>query len=249
MKYIWYVALFLLGSAIMAGLFLALSPLPSIPPSIDLGIELGRKLGLAAAEKRYDSYKRGHASLRAEAEEADQRTKVAETSLREFRQRSYAETNRLKEVALEAKAGQEKAIQGRVALHNDLNAAWDAFDQATVSSDQVLKKAARDVEKASKAIYSNLKDQLDFSLSENSALRSQLDLKEQEIVAVSASMESWKAKAESEKKLRQDAEAYIRDFKDSGFYVGIGGSTGYFKLFSGHSGPGAGIALNAGWRF
>ena len=245
MKHLSPIFSFLLGSAVTAIGFLVFAP----PSSVDLAIEIGRKLGLDAAEKRYAEYERGHASLKVEAEAADKRTEAAETSLQAFRRRSYAETDRLKKVALEASLAQEKAIQGKVALQSELDSAWDTLDQSTLSSDQVSQKAISDVKMASQAVFSNLTAQLEFALHENDSLRSQLDLKEQEIVAISASLESWKALAESEKKLRQDAEAYIADVKDSGFYLGVGGTAGYSQLLSGASGPGGTVGISLGWRF
>ena len=47
MKYLSHVVSFFLGGAVTAIGFLVISP----PSTIDLGIEIGRKLGLAAAEK------------------------------------------------------------------------------------------------------------------------------------------------------------------------------------------------------
>ena len=99
---------------------------------------------------------------------------------------------------------------------------------------------------ASLELVNNCLAQLRASNQESVALSLQLDLKEREVIAVSASRASWKYQAETEKGLRLDAEAYIADVKDSGFYLGIGGATGYFKLLNGQTGPGAGIALSAG---
>ena len=66
MKYLSHIGSFLLGGAITAGWsFLAWlgSTLLFPPTTLDLGIEIGRKLGLAAAESRYAEYEEGHASL------------------------------------------------------------------------------------------------------------------------------------------------------------------------------------------
>ena len=140
-------------------------------------------------------------------------------------------------------------MEQQAGLQDELDSAWVSLDQATIDSDEATQKAVADAQMATQGIYNNLKDRLDFSLHENDSLRSQLEIKDREVVALSASLESWKTFAYSEKKLREDAESYIADVKDSGFYVGIGGSAGYFKLLSGHSGPGGGIALSTGWRF
>ena len=245
MKFLSHLVSFLAGSAITAGVFVVLSP----PSSIDLGIELGRKLGLVAAEKRYADYEDGHEVLTIQVEEDKERARVAEASLTLFRRNSYAEVARLKNLAQVASQSQEQAMQKQAGLKKELDLAWSSLELATEGDDEATKKAVADAEMATQGIYNNLKTQLDFSLYENNSLRGQLDIKEQEIVALSASRDAWKALVDSEKKLREDAESYIADVKDSGFYVGIGGSAGYFKLLSGHSGPGGGIALNAGWRF
>ena len=245
MKYLSHVASLLLGGAVTAIGFLVIFP----PSSIDLGIELGRKLGLDAAEKRYADYEDGHEVLTVQAEKDKNRADAAEAVLSDFQDRSYAEVARLKNVAQVASRAQEQAIKEQVALQSDLDSAWGALDQATSSSDQATQKAVYSVKLAAGLIYNGLKTQLEAAGQENYSLRHLLALRDQEIVALSASLESWKTFAYSEKKLREDAESYIADVKDSGFYVGIGGAAGYFKLASGHSGPGAGIALSTGWRF
>ena len=245
MKRLSPVVSFLAGSAITAGLFVALN----LPSSLDLGIELGRKLGLVAAEKRYADYEDEHEVLTVQAEKDKERARVAEASLTLFRRNSYAEVDRLKKVAQTASRAQEQSMEKQARLQDELDSAWSSLALATESDDEATQKAVADAEMATQGIYNNLKAQLNFSLYENNSLRGQLDIKEQEIVALSASRDAWKALVDSEKKLREDAESYIADVKDSGFYVGIGGSAGYFKLLSGHSGPGVGIALSTGWRF
>ena len=245
MKYLYHVVSLFLGGAITAVGFLVIFP----PSSIDIGIELGRKLGLVAAEKRYAGYEEDHEVLTVQAEEDKNRADVAESALSDFRDKSYAEVAQLKKFAQTASLAQEQAMEQQAGLEHELDSAWVSLELATEGADESTQKAVADAEVASQVIYKNLKSQLDFSLYENDSLRSQIDLQEQEIVALSNSLESWKTFAYSEKKLREDAEAYIADVKDSGFYVGIGGSAGYFKLLSGHSGPGGGLALSAGWRF
>ena len=245
MKYLSHVVSFLAGSVITAGAFVALAP----PSSIDLGIEIGRKLGLVAAEKRYADYEDGHEVLTVQAEKDKNRADAAEAVLSDFQDRSYAEVARLKNLAQVASQSQEAAMQKQAGLKKELDSAWVALELAAEGDDEATQKAVADVKMATQGIYNNLKKQLDFSMYENDSLRSQLVIKDREIVVLSASRDAWKALAESETKLREDSEAYIADVKDSGFYVGIGGSAGYFKLLSGHSGPGGGIALSAGWRF
>ena len=245
MKYLSHVASLLLGGAITAVGFLVIFP----PSSIDLGIELGRKLGLAASEKRYAEYEDGHEVLTVQAEESKDKAEAAESALNGFRDRSYAEVARLKNVALVATRAQEQAMEKQAGLKKELDSAWSSLELATEGDDEATQKAVADAEMATQGIYNNLKAQFDWSMYENDSLRKQLGLKDREIVALSASRDAWKAVAGSETKLREDSEAYIADVKDSGFYVGIGGSAGYFKLLSGHSGPGGGLALSAGWRF
>ena len=63
------------------------------------------------------------------------------------------------------------------------------------------------------------------------------------------SLTKWKGLYESEHKLRLDAEAYIADVKDSGFYFGIGAVAGVVKPLNGDPGPGFGAGATAGWRF
>ena len=244
-KHLPSVVSFLAGSVITAGGFVALSP----PSSIDLGIELGRKLGLAGAEERYADYQRDHEVLTVQAEEDKNRADAAESLLSGFRDRSYAEVARLKNVAQVASRAQEQAMEKQAGLQDELDSAWSSLALATEGDDEATKKAVADAKMAAQGIYNNLKAQFDWSMYENDSLRKQLKIKDREIVVLSASRDAWKALAESETKLREDSEAYIADVKDSGFYVGIGGAAGYFKLASGHSGPGAGIALSTGWRF
>ena len=245
MKFLSHLASFLAGSVITAGAFVALAP----PSSIDLGIELGRKLGLVAAEKRYADYEDDHEVLTVQAEESKDKADAAELALSDFRDRSYAEVARLKNVAQVANQAQEEAVEKQAGLQDELDLAWDSLDQAIIDSDEITRKSVADAKMATQGIYNNLKARLNFSLYENDSLQSQLRIKDREIVVLSASLESWRTFARSEKKLREDSEAYIADVKDSGFYVGIGGSVGYFKLLDGSSGPGGGIALSAGWRF
>ena len=245
MKYLSHVISFLVGSAMTAGGFVALSP----PSSLDIGLDIGRKLGLAAAEERYADYENGHAVLTVQAEKDKNRADAAEAVLSDFKDRSYAEVARLKNLAQVASQSQEAAMQKQAELKKELDLAWSSLELAAEGDDEATQKAVADAKMATQGIYNNLKKQLDFSLYENDSLRSQLVIKDREIVVLSASRDAWKALAESEAKLREDSEAYIADVKDSGFYVGIGGAAGYFKLASGHSGPGAGIALSAGWRF
>ena len=66
-KYLSHIVSFLLGGALTAGGFFMLYP----PSTLDLGIEIGRKLGLAAAEARYAEYQDGHAVLTVQAREAE----------------------------------------------------------------------------------------------------------------------------------------------------------------------------------
>ena len=245
MKYLSTIVSFLAGSAVTAGLFVTLAP----PSSLDLGIELGRKLGLDAAEKRYANYEDGHEVLTVQAEGDKNRADAAESVLSDFKDRSYAEVARLKNLAQVASQSQEAAMQKQAGLQEELDLAWSSLELAAEGDDEATQKAVADAKMATQGIYNNLKKQLDFSLYENDSLRSQLVIKDREIVVLSASRDAWKALVDSEKKLREDAESYIADVKDSGFYVGIGGAAGYFKLASGHSGPGAGIALSTGWRF
>ena len=245
MKYLSQIISFLVGSAMTAGVFVALSP----PSSIEIGLELGRKLGLAAAEERYADYEEEHAVLTVQVEEETDRADAAETALSDFRDRSYAEVARLKNVADTASLAQEQAMEKKAGLEEEVDFAWEALDQVTIDSDEDTQKAVGDAKLAAQGIYNNLKAQLDAANEENGSLRLQLEIKDREVVALSYSLNAWKSLAESERLLREDAEAYISDVNDSGFYVGIGGSAGYFKLASGPSGPGAGIALNAGWRF
>ena len=245
MKYLSHVVSLLLGGAVTAIGFLVIFP----PSSIDLGIELGRKLGLDAAEKRYADYEDGHEVLTVQAEKDKNRADAAESALSGFRDRSYAEVARLKNVAQVASRAQEQAIKEQVALQSDLDSAWGALDQSTSSSDQATQKAVYSVKLAAGLIYNGLKTQLEAAGQENYSLRHLLALRDQEIVALSASRDAWKTFAYSEKKLREDAESYIADVKDSGFYFGVGALAGAVKTISGESGPGAGIGITLGWRF
>ena len=166
-----------------------------------------------------------------------------------MRKRSKTETNRLKEVATEATQAQEQAIAERVGLQEELETAWTSLDESVSESDQGIKDAVAVAKRSSRIIYDNLKLQLEAADQWSDSLRLQLDLKEQEVLALSASLESWKSLAETEKKLREDAEAYIADVKDSGFYFGIGAMAGMVKTIRGDPGPGIGVGLTAGWRF
>ena len=245
MKYLSPVVCFLAGSAITAGAFVVLSP----PSTLDLGIELGRKLGLVAAEKRYAEYEEGHEVLTVQAEESKDKADAAESALSGFRDRSYAEVARLKNVAQVASRAQKQAMEKQAGLKEELDSAWSSLELATEVADKATQKAVADAEMATQGIYNNLKVQFDWSMYENDSLRKQLKIKDREHVVLSASRDAWKALVESERKLRKDAESYIADVKDSGFYVGLGGSVGYFKLLDGSTGPGGGIALSTGWRF
>ena len=236
---------FLLGSAVTAIGFLVFAP----PSSIDLGIELGRKLGLAAAEKRYAEYERGHASLKVEAEAADKRTEASESSLKAFRASSVKEVKRLKKIEQEAIFAQKQASQERLAIKDTEDDSWETLESATASSNQFTQDAVEYAKIASQAIYNNCMVRLRAANQEGGSLRLQFDLKGQEVVALSASLGSWKALAGSEKKLRQDAEAYISDVKDSGFYFGVGAIAGVVKPLNGDAGPGFGVGLSVGWRF
>ena len=245
MKYLSYIVSFLVGAAIGVSVYVVLFP----PSKLDLGIEIGRKIGLVAAEARYKKYETGHAVLLTQVEEAEKRTSDAEESLKALRKKSAIETRKLKRMELKATLAQKQASQEQPALEETLDDSWKSLEVVTNSSDQDTKKAITNAKTTSRELYENCRVQLRAANQEAGAIRLQLDLKSSELVAVWKSRNAWQDRAEKEKRLRKDAEAYIKDVKDSGFYVGIGGSAGYFKLASGHSGPGAGIALNAGWRF
>ena len=245
MKYISHVAVLLLGGAITAGGFLMLSP----PSKLDLAIEAGRKLGLAGAEARYATYEAGHAVLLGQVEEAEKRTEAAESSLKAFRASSVSEGRRLKKIEQGAIFAQDEARQEQAALEEALDSSWETLESVTASSDQGTQEAVADVKMAFREIHENCVVQLVAANQEGGALRLQLDLKDQEIVALSASRNSWKDLAEKEEYLRKDAESYIRDVKDSGFYFGVGVTGGYSKLLSGASGPGGTIGFSTGWRF
>ena len=245
MKYISHVAVLLLGGAVTAVGFVVLFP----PSTLDLGIEIGRKIGLVAAEARYAKYEKGHAVLLDRVEEAEKRTSDAEESLKAFRASSVKEVKRLKKIEQDAFFAQHKASQEQPALQDTENSSWETLESVTSSSEPVTQEAVTDAKVASRALYNNCMVQLRAANQAVVSLRLQLDLKSRELVAVWKSRNAWQDRAEAEERLRKDAESYIKDVKDSGFYVGIGGSAGYFKLLTGHSGPGAGIALNAGWRF
>ena len=245
MKYLSHIVGFLVGAILSAVGFVVLFP----PSTLDLGIEIGRKIGLVAAEARYAKYETGHAVLLTKVEEAEKRTSDAEESLKAFRKKSVKEVKRLKKIEQDAFFDQHKAIQEQPAIQDTENSSWETLESVTSSSEPVTQEAVTDAKVASRALYDNCMAQLRAANQAVVSLRLQLDLKSRELVVISTSRNTWKDLAEKEKVLRKDAEAYIKDVKDSGFYVGIGGSAGYFKLLTGHSGPGAGIALNAGWRF
>ena len=245
MKYISHVAVLLLGGAVTAVGFVVLFP----PSTLDLGIEIGRKIGLVAAEARYAKYETGHAVLLTKVEEAEKRTAASESSLKAFRASSVKEVERLKKIEQDAFFDQREASQEQPALQDTENSSWETLESVTSSADPATQEAVTAAKIASNQLVNNCLEQLRAANQEVGSIRLQLELKSRELVVISASRNFWKDLAEKEKMLRKDAEAYIKDVKDSGFYVGIGGSAGYFKLASGHSGPGAGIALNTGWRF
>ena len=245
MKYLPHILGFLVGAILSAVGFFVLFP----PSTLDLGIEIGRKIGLVAAEARYAKYETGHAVLLTQVEAAEKRTEASESSLKALRASSVKEVKRLKKIEQDAFFAQREAIQEQPALQDTENSSWETLESVTSSSEPVTQEAVTDAKVASRALYNNCMVQLRASNQAVVSLRLQLDLKSRELVAVWKSRNAWQDRAEAEERLRKDAEAYIKDVKDDGFYVGIGGSAGYFKLLTGHSGPGAGIALNAGWRF
>ena len=174
------------------------------------------------------------------------------SSLKAFRASSVKEVKRLKKIEEDAFFAQREASQlsNRPYLFRIPRIPpGETLESVTKSSEPVTQEAVTDAKVASRALYDNCMARLRAANQEIVALRLQLDLKSRELVAVWKSRNAWQDRAEAEERLRKDAEAYIKDVKDDGFYVGVGGSAGYFKLLTGHSGPGAGIALNAGWRF
>ena len=245
MKYISHIGTFLLGGAVTAGGFLMLSP----PSKLDLAIEVGRKLGLAAAEARYATYEAGHAVLQIQVEEAEQRTEAADASLRALRASSVKEVKRLKKIEEDAFFDQREASQEQPALTSTAESAWKTLGSVTASSDPVTQEAVADAKFASTELVNNCLAQLRAANQEGGALRLQLDLKSRELVAVWKSRNAWQDRAEKEERIRKDAEAYIADVKDSGFYFGVGVTGGYSKLLSGPSGPGGTIGFSTGWRF
>ena len=245
MKYLSHIIVFLVGAILSAVIFVMLFP----PSTVNLGIEIGRKLGLAAAEARYAEYEKGHTVLQIEVEEAEKRTSDAEESLKAFRKKSVTKTRKLKKAELSATLAQRQAAQEQPVLEETVDTSFASLEDAVEGSDQATKNAVFATKIASRELVDNCLSQLRAANQESGALRLQLDLKSRELVAVWKSRNAWQDRAEKEKALRKDAEAYIKDVKDSGFYIGIGGSAGYFRLLTGHSGPGAGIALNTGWRF
>ena len=143
MKYISHIGTFLLGGVVTAGGSLMLSP----PSKLDLAIELGRKLGLAAAEDRYAEYEAGHAVLQTQVEEAEQRTESADASLKEFRASSVAEGRRLKKVEQEAFLERQEASQEEAALKDTLDSSWETLESVTTrNSDKFTQDAVADAQ-------------------------------------------------------------------------------------------------------
>ena len=248
--YITPIITLLVGGAIGVGGLWYTRP----PSTLSAALELGKKLGLAAAEDRFAEYESGHKKLQIESDEAKAAAEGAEERLRSFRNRSYAETDRLKKVAQKAVMAQEQALRKQVDLAIDLDTAWESLEQATDKiPDQLIRKAvAQAISKtamAEKTFQDNLKEQLAAAGEENLALNKQLVLKDQELQLLEADLGMWKRFHATEKRLREDAEAYISDVKDSGFYFGVGGTAGYSQLLSGAAGPGGTIGFSAGWRF
>ena len=245
MKYLSPILVFLVGAILSAVGFVVLFP----PSTVDLGIEIGRKIGLVAAEARYAKYETGHAVLLTKVEEAEKRTAASESSLKAFRASSVKEVKRLKKIEQDAFFDQREASQEQPALQDTENSSWETLESVTSSSEPVTQEAVTDAKVASRALYNNCMVQLRAANEEVGSLRLQLDLKSRELVVVWKSRNAWQDRAEAEELLRKDAEAYIKDVKDSGFYFGVGATGGYSKLLSGASGPGGTIGFSTGWRF
>ena len=245
MKYISHIVSFVLGGAVTAGGLVMLAP----PSKLDLGIDIGRKLGLVAAEARYAEYETGHAVLLVQVEEAEQRTEAAESSLKEFRASSGAEVRRLKKIEQEATLAQKQAAQEQPELAETVDLSFESLEIVTATADQETQDAVADAKMASRELYDNCLVQLHAANKGGGALRLQLGIKEEEVLVLSTSLESWKSLAETEKRLREDAESYISDVKDSGFYFGVGALAGVVKTISGNPGPGVGVGVTVGWRF
>ena len=245
MKYLSHVLVFIVGAILSAVGFVVLFP----PSTLDLGIEIGRKIGLVAAEARYAKYETGHAVLLTKVEEAEKRTEASESSLKAFRASSVKEVKRLKKIEQDAFFDQREASQEQPALQDTENSSWETLESVTSSSEPVTQEAVADAKVASRALYNNCMARLRAANQAVVAVRLQLDLKSGELVAVWKSRNAWQAQAEAEERLRKDAEAYIKDVKDSGFYFGVGVTGGYSKLLSGASGPGGTIGFSTGYRF
>ena len=209
MKLLPQIASFVLGAGVTGGVFLLRSP----PSRLDLGIELGRKLGLAGAEKRYAEYKAGREVLQVDLGKAEKRTEVAEKSLRVLRKKITSEARRLKKIELYANATQRQASQKQPALRETLDSSFESLEAATESSDQVTKEAVVAVKVASRELYNNCVIQLRAANQEGGSLHLQLALKVREVGAISTSRNAWKDLAEKEEQLRKNAEAYIKDRK------------------------------------
>ena len=177
MKYISHIGSFVLGGAVTAGGSLMLSP----PSKLDLALELGRNLGLAAAEDRYAEYEAGHAVLQVQVEAASKRTEAAESSLKAFRASSVTEGRRLKKIEQEAISAQEQAAKDQSALEETLDSSFEVLEVATASSDQGTQEAVADVKVAFREIYENCVVQLVAANQEGGSLRLQLEIKEEEV--------------------------------------------------------------------
>ena len=158
-----------------------------------LGIEVGRKLGLAAAEARYAKYETGHAVLQMQVEEAEQRTEAAESSLKEFRASSVSEGRRLKKIEQEATLAQKQAAQEQPELAETVDLSFESLELVTATADQGTQDAVADAKMASRELYDNCLVQLRASNQEGGALRLQLGIKEEEVLVLSTSLESWKS--------------------------------------------------------
>ena len=245
MKYLSHVLVFLVGAILSAVGFFVLFP----PSTLDLGIEIGRKIGLVAAEARYAKYETGHAVLLTQVEAAEKRTEASDSSLKDLRASTAKEVGRLKKIEQDAFFAQHKASQEQPALQDTENSSWETLESVASSSEPVTQEAVTDAKVASRALYNNCMVQLRAANQEVMTINLRLDLKSRELVAVWKSRNAWQSRAEAEELLRKDAEAYIADVKDSGFYFGVGVTGGYSKLLNGASGPGGTIGFSTGWRF
>ena len=162
--FIIFTTAFGLGSLLTWGVLTLFSAVPSLPPAVNVGIELGKRIGLAAAEKRYAEYENNHQELQVHVNLAQEQARASESVLADTRSKYRVAVRKLEKGSQEAVAAQESALQEQAELQSDLDSAWRSLDEVADGADaevqEKIRRAEATAKLAAQGIYDNLKTQL-----------------------------------------------------------------------------------------